>query len=205
MNNIIKDDNGNYIWDYKLDLNKNKNIFILVMKILTLIFVFIVVAVSCIALFNHSFSWDSFIFFIKICIPSFLLVYLIGFISYWIYSKKLKGEYNVTFVMNEKGIKHIPHEREREYMEDVGKASMLIGGMTNNLGTAGSGLYMATLQEVYSDFNKVVIIKTDRKHDLINVNYLTLNNQVYATKDDYDFVLDYIVNHCPNAKVIDKH
>ena len=95
-------------------------------------------------------------------------------------------------------------KREQDYSKKTGIAMMLVGLFTRNIGQLGSGMYIATLEDIYSQFSKVTSIRTDRKHDLINVNYVTLNNQIYVSMEEYDFVLDYLIGHCPNAKVVDK-
>ena len=174
------------------------------MKILTAIFAFIIVAMVIVTGLNGIFDWESMWFFLKIAIPIFLFVYLVGFLSYRLYAYSLDGVYHVLFEMDEDGISHIPMRREREYSRKVGLFSMLVGLFTRNVGQMGSGLYVTTLENIRSSFDRVVSIRTDRKHDLINVNQVFLNNQIYAGEEDYDFVLEYIVSRCPKAKVTDR-
>ena len=204
MKKITIDESGRYVWEYEVDMHENRNIFILIMKILTVIFVFILLTIPAIALIDGSFSFDSLWFFMKIAIPIYLFVYLVGYLAYELYAYSLGGVYHVRFEMNEKGVHHIPMKREQEVGKKSGIMMMLVGLFTRNVGQLGSGIYVATLEDIYSQFDKVTSIRTDRRHDLINVNYVTLNNQVYAAKEDYDFVLDYIIGHCPNAKIVDK-
>ncbi|MBR4461401.1 MAG: hypothetical protein IKS51_02320 [Erysipelotrichaceae bacterium] len=204
MKNIHIDENGKYVWEYEVDMHKNRNIFDLVMKILTVIFVFILVTIPFVALINGSFSWESMWFFMKIAIPIFLFVYLIGYLAYELYAYSLGGVYHVRFEMDEEGINHIPMQKERDYGRNLGILSMLVGLFTRNIGQIGSGMHVATLENIYSEFSHVTSVKADRRHDLINVNYATLNNQVYAGKEDYDFVFSYIAAHCPKAKIVDR-
>ena len=204
MKKIEIDENGRYVREYELDLYENKNIYELIMKILTVIFAFIVLVIPIVALIDGTFSWDSLWFFLKITIPIFLFVYVAGFVSYRVYAYSLGGVYHVRFEMDEKGVHHIPMKQEQEVGKKSGIMMMLVGLFTRNVGQLGSGMYVATLEDIYSQFDKVTSIRTDRRHDLINVNYVTLNNQVYAAKEDYDFVLDYIIGHCPNATIVDK-
>ena len=204
MSKISVDENGKYVWEYHMDLNTNRNVFRLVMKIITFIYVFVMIVMLGIVVMTRSFNAENIMWLLKIIIPIFLFVYLLTYVSYRLYIKSLGGVYHVRFEMDENGIKHIPLEKERQYNRDIGKASLLIGALTKNLGLLGTGMYVSTLEEVYSEFSKVVGIKADRKHDLIYVNYVTLYNQVYAEPDDYDFVLNYISDHCPKAKVSEK-
>jgi hypothetical protein len=43
-------------------------------------------------------------------------------------------------------------------------------------------------------------VKPHRRWHTINVNEPFAKNQVYTTKEDFDFVLDYILQHCPKVK-----
>lgn len=203
MKKITTDENGRYVWEYEVDMHKNRNIFDLVMKILTVIFAFILVSIPLIALARGTFSFDSLWFFMKIAIPIFLFVYLIGFLAYELYAYSLGGIYHVRFEMDEEGIDHIPMKQERDYERKIGLIGMLTGLFTRNLGQLGSGLYLATAEKVHSRFSQVTSVKSDRRHDLINVNYATLNNQVYVEPEDYDFIFTYIAAHCPKARIID--
>ena len=203
MNRILEDENGKYVWEYDVDLYRNSNIFGLVMKILSVIFVFIVAVMLFLTALDGSLDWDGFLFFMKIAVPIFLFVYLLGFLSYRYYAYSLGGVYHVRFEMDEEGVSHIPMKREAEYNRNIGLVSMIIGMCTGNAGQVGSGMYIATLEKVYSEFVKVSSVKADRKHDLINVNYMFQNNQIYAEKDDFDFVFDFIADHCPKARISD--
>lgn len=86
MSKITRNENGQYVWEYELDMYRNRNIFDLVMKILTVIFVFIIFAVTSMAVFNRTFDLDSLWFFLKIAIPIFLFVYLIAYLAYRFYA-----------------------------------------------------------------------------------------------------------------------
>jgi len=204
MKNITVNEKGQYVWEYELNMYENRNVLDMIMKILTGIFLFIVAALVIMTSLNGIFDWESLWFFLKIAVPIFLFVYLLSFLSYRFYTYSLGGVYHVRFEMDEEGINHIPMQREREYEQKVGILSMLLGLFTRNVGQVGSGFYVATLANVYSSFDKVTSVRADRKHDLINVNYVTLNNQVYVGKEDYDFVFDYIASRCPKAKIVDR-
>ena len=204
MKNITVDENGKYVWEYEVDLHRNRNIFDLIMKILTGIFIFIVAVMLILTALDGSLDFEGFWFFLKIAIPIFLFVYLLGCFSYWLYVRSLGGVYHVRFEMDEEGINHIPMKKEQEYNRKIGLVSMIVGMASRNPGQVGTGMYIASLENIYSDFSKVTSVKADRKHDLINVNYMTLNNQVYADREDYDWVFDFIASRCPKARIVDK-
>lgn len=204
MENIKMNNEGKYTWEYEMDFSKNKSLLSLIMKIMTFIFLFIIVAMAIIMGVNGNFDMDGFLYFLKIAVPIFLFVYLVAYLAFYFYVKSLGGSYHARFEMNEEGVTHIPMEKEKEYNQKIGKASFFVGMLTGNAGTAGAGAYLANIEDIHSDFSKVKTIKTDREHDIIHVNYLTLNNQIYVDKDNYDFVFNYIKDHCPAALIIDK-
>ena len=53
---------------------------------------------------------------------------------------------------------------------------------------------------MYTDFSSVRKVKAYPRRGLIKVNQLLSHNQVYAEREDFDFVLDYIRSRCPDPK-----
>ena len=60
-------------------------------------------------------------------------------------------------------------------------------------------MYMDTMQSFVSCFSDVKSIKTHRKIHMIGVNSTFKKNTIYASPEQYDFVLNYIVSRCPQA------
>ena len=42
-------------------------------------------------------------------------------------------------------------------------------------------------------------VKADRRHNTIHIRNGLFHNQIFADDEDFDFVLEYIVAHCPKA------
>ena len=80
---------------------------------------------------------------------------------------------------------------------------MMAGAASGRIGTVGAGMN-AQRTEMYSDFSKVRKVKAYPRRDLIKVNERFGHNQVYAAKEDFVFVKDYIVSHCLNIKIKNK-
>ena len=66
---------------------------------------------------------------------------------------------------------------------------------------AGAGLLSAGGASLYSSLARVKRIKAYPRKHLIRVNGRFVHNQVYVNDADFDFVLNYIIEHCPDAKV----
>ena len=76
----------------------------------------------------------------------------------------------------------------------------LVGIAAKRPSTAGAGVLAASRSKSTSVFANVRRIKPRRAFNVIKVNQLLDRNQVYVPKEDFDFVLDFIRKHCPNAK-----
>ena len=61
-------------------------------------------------------------------------------------------------------------------------------------------MMVASHTSLSSDFSKVRSIKPKRLWHTIKVNEPFAKNQIYTTKEDFDFVLNFIRQHCPKAR-----
>ncbi|MBO4212582.1 MAG: hypothetical protein J5894_00535, partial [Clostridia bacterium] len=68
-----------------------------------------------------------------------------------------------------------------------------------NFSTIGAGI-AASRTEMYSEFSKIKKIKVYPRRNLIKINETLEHNQVYAADVDFEFVKNYICEHCPGAK-----
>ena len=107
--------------------------------------------------------------------------------------------------MDDKGVNHIQLDKQYKKAQALGYLSALIGLSSGNLTTAGSGLMAATKQSLYTSFKKVKSIKVAKARNTIYVNETLSRNQVYVSNEDFDFVLEHILNNCPkNVRVTNK-
>ena len=102
--------------------------------------------------------------------------------------------------MDEKRIVHKQEPAQFDRARKVGFWAALIGIFAKRPSTAGAGALAASRNTSISDFDKVRRVKANRRQHLIKVNQTLERNQVYVTEEDFDFVLDFIRKHCPNAK-----
>ncbi len=58
----------------------------------------------------------------------------------------------------------------------------------------------ATHTSSQSSFDAATSVKAHKKMNLIKVNEPLCKNQVYVDDEDFDFVYDYIISHCPKLK-----
>ena len=76
---------------------------------------------------------------------------------------------------------------------------MLGGAAAGNLGAISTGI-AAQRTKMYTDFAKVKKIKALPRRNLIKVSEGLEHNQIYANREDFDFVLNFIISHCTNIQ-----
>ncbi len=120
-------------------------------------------------------------------------------IGYTVYAMLMGGKYTVDFEMDEKGINHIQTPAQAEKAKKIGKVTAMAGYLSKRPSVAGAG-NIAQRTEMYSDFDKVRHVIPCPRRNMIKLNAPFNHNQVYAAKEDFPFVRDYIVSHCNNLK-----
>ena len=111
-----------------------------------------------------------------------------------------KGKYIVLFEMDEKEISHITDPEQFKKAQKLAKIAAMAGAARGSFTTAGAGMLAATKSSSTSIFYYVRKVKPRRRLHVIKVNQPLNRNQIYVREEDFDFVYDFIKNHCPNAK-----
>ena len=195
--NITLCADGKYRWQYDVNLFKNPTVLILILKVLLIPFAAIMVFVNVIDIINWGF--DNFLSNFKIFGIVFLALIAVVLLSYLIYAAIMGGKYCVIFEMDEKGIKHRQIPSQAKKAGKIAGAAVVGGVATGNFSTIGAGI-AASRTEMYSEFSKIKKIKVYPRRNLIKINETLEHNQVYAADVDFEFVKNYICEHCPGAK-----
>ena len=195
-----KGKNEKYNWDYELSLYKNPTILFLMWKIFFWVIVGICIFSSILTAMDGLYGWDGVLDNIK-----FFFILLIGMevlctIGYFIYALMMGGKYKVHFEMDEKGVLHEQEEVQAKKAKNIGLLTAIVGLAAKRPTTVGVGLNSTARTSMYSEFDKVKKIKAYKRRELIKVNGLLEKNQVYVKKEDFDFVYQYIKEHCKNIK-----
>ena len=187
-------DDGKYRWTYEVNLYRNPTILIDLLKIV----------VGCLALpyllidgmivikdFGMNKEW-----FVKGQLNALigfggiiLFMVILSVICYYWWAASLKGRYIASFVMDETGIEHHLQKRSNLVM-----AAALV---SNNPSTIAA----ASVMSWKSEFRTVRRVIPVSRCDLIMVNELLSKNRIYVLPQDYEFILNYITQHCPRLKV----
>ncbi len=197
---ITRGADGKYRWRYDVNLLTNLTFFFLVWKI----FFFILLGISLIGIIADAVQWPASFFDGLPATLRFWGYFVLGMtalvaVGYLVYAAIMGGKYCVLFEMDENGVNHKQLPKQARKAEKIAGLTVLAGLAAGKPTVAGVGLNAART-EMYSDFSKVRRIKAYPRRRLIKVNGLLNRNQVYAEKEDFDFVLDYIRSHCPAAK-----
>ena len=190
-------DDGKYRWTYEMSLFKNPTIFLLIWKI----FFFLFLGVSAVVLISDAAKWGADKAAENLPILGYLLLGMTAVVGlgYLIYAAIMGGKYIVEFEMDEKGVNHKQIASQAKKAKKIGRVTMMAGAASGRIGTVGAGMN-AQRTEMYSDFTKVRKIKAYPRRDLIKVNERLEHNQVYAAKEDFEFVKNYIASRCVNIK-----
>ena len=201
---VEKGDDGVYRWTYALNLFRNPAVLVTVLKIIVPLFSIPLVMTlfrtavdgDWAAAWNEN-MWNS---SIKMCI--FILVLFIGIalLSYLIVAIMYRGKYIVHFTMDEKKLVHATDPVQQRKAGTVGALTMLAGAAARRPSVMGAGAIAASRTKSTTELAMVRRIKVRRHFNLIKVNQLLSHNQVYVPAEDFDLVLNFLREHCPQSK-----
>ena len=188
---------GKYRWSYEVNLWRNPSIFLDLMKVFGVIMLGMWLLVAIIVpLFDGHLRWhrvvDTSGTFIGVLI-AVLVLFLIGYVISGIVSG---GRYAAYFVMDEESVTHQQMNKGVKRTQVIAAINMMVA---DDMGSAA--LLAAAHSPFITPYRRVRKIKTHRRRHLIKVDELLTKNRIYVEDpEDYEFVLRYITEHCPNAK-----
>ena len=189
-------EDGVYRWRYDVNLIKNPTFFLLVWKILVFVFlcIFAVITVHDAVSFDNFYP-DRFLNNLKFMGYIIIGITVVSILGYLLYAAIMGFKYCVIFEMDESGINHRQIPSQAKKAKKIAKATVFAGAASGSFSTMGAGMGAART-EMYSDFSKVRKIKVIRRRNTIKLNAPFSHNQVYASKEDFDFVEEYITSRC---------
>ncbi|MBR0451204.1 MAG: zinc ribbon domain-containing protein [Oscillospiraceae bacterium] len=195
---VLKDDKGTYRWIYELNMLKSMFLLVEVWKVIAM-----AAAVVCIfMLLVGVFSGDGIsaaVGAVETCLLVLGILFVLSVPSYYIVTKANNGKYTVLFEMDDEGIDHTQIKTDKAKALEL--LALFVGGIAKSRGATASAALSASGGSLYSRFSKVKKVKAYPKKNLIRVNGTLIHNQVYVRDEDFDFVYQFIVDHCPNAKI----
>ena len=192
--NLIRSPDGTIRWIYELSLWKNPTILLTVWKVLLVSCGFVGLLMFFVTLgdgIGESVKISLSVFGMTAGIITGLML-----VVYPIFCAVNGGKYCVLFEMDHKGVRHTQLGRQFEKAQAAGLLTAFIGGVTGNLSAAGAGLLSASRQSMYTSFKSVSRISVRERRGVIHIGTLLEHNQVYAQAGDFQFICDYIFEHC---------
>lgn len=197
---IVIDKEGVYRWVYEFGLFTNPTILFTVWKILGGIAVAMLVCFGIFDVVNGSLSTEEIFEQLRNGVLFLLFILALSLVGYLVYGWMQGGTYCVIFAMDEEGILHKQLPKQYKKAQVVSALNIIAGIATGKPGQIGTGILSAR-DSISSNFANVRSIQGIRHRGVIKVNEPLAKNQVYVEPQDYDFVYDYIVSHCPNVTV----
>lgn len=197
--NIVLYSDGKMRWQYDLDLFRTPVVFWLVWRILAVICAVALAIVFFVDCGKPDFFWQGFLQWLKILAIAIAGVTALCGLGYLVYAAMMGGKYSVIFEMDEKGINHIQTKSSAQKSRRIASATQIAGLAGGSPTTLGAGIN-ASRTEMYTDFARVKRVIARPMFHLIKLSAPFNHNQVYVHKEDFAFVKDYIVAHCPSKK-----
>ena len=165
------------------------------------IFFFILIGIFAVITVADAANWGGAAVLNDLKIFGYILAGMTALVAlgYLIYAAAMGWKYCVLFEMDEKGVNHKQVESQAKKAKKIAAATVAAGIASGRFTTVGVGL-TAARTEMYSEFEKTKTVKAYPRFGLIKVNEPFGHNQVYAEKEDFEFVKNYILAHCDNLK-----
>lgn len=201
MKSNIEQRDGVYQWVYELNLFTNPVILFVLWKIFGVICLGIWMFISLLSINDIGFGWYKFLETSKVFALFLVGMMIFTGLGYYLYAAFLGGKYCVLFIMDDRGILHAQLPSQYQKAQVIANLTMFVGALTGKAGVAGAGILAGTKASSYSQWSTVKsVIGLPHRH-VIKVNSLLEKNQIYVETEDYSFVWQYILAHCPNAKI----
>lgn len=189
---------GVYRWVYELKLLKNPTLLFTLWKLLGGIMLGIYVIDTVTSLGSSGYWPAGFwkttgVFALVIC--GMMTIVLV---SYLIYAAVMGGSYCVLPEMNEAGITHTQAPKQFKRAQLLAMLSALTA---DEPGALGAAVIAEARAASHSQWKNVRSVRCHPRANVIRISGPFHKNQVYASKDDFAFVRDYILSHCPDARI----
>ena len=201
---IIQSSADNYNWIYEFSFWKNPVVLIATYKIVLLSLLAPALLMFFLTL-NDDGITPALKIFISIMGYGVILMTVLLIMGYLLIGLLYGGKYYVLFEMNDKGINHVQLDKQFKKAQALGFLTALLGAASGNVAAGGAGTLGAAKKSLYTGFKNVKSVKIHPRRNTIYLKEYFTHNQVYAEREDFQFVKRYILDHCPkNIKIVEK-
>lgn len=191
---------GKYRWVYDVPMLKNPSILMEVFWVLGISFgvvwLFVLLIGVCADGFDLTAMWGITRGFLLL-----MAVFLVlGCVAYFFVSWYYGWKYSLLFIMDGQEVVHKQLPGTEDKARAIGKLTALAGAAGGRMGMAGMGVLIATRTSMATSLDSVRRLKPCRRMNLIKANERFSRNRIYVASEDFDFVYDFLCQHCPNAR-----
>ena len=202
--NIWRCPDGVYRWSYEYNMLKNPTILITVWKVLGISIGAVILLDFLTGWFEGSFrSADDWLGLGQLFLLLAGLMLCLSVIAYLILGSMYGWTYQVLFEMNEEFVRHIQMPKQFKKAQALGWVTAFVGAVSGKPAVIGAGLLSSSVSTLTTELSNVASLKIRRSRNTIHVNQKLDKNQVYAQEADFEFVADFLKQHCKNAKISD--
>lgn len=191
---------GKYRWVYDVNLYTNPTVFFDVVKVMLMSAVIMIAIVLLIGLFSGGMSMGVLKGLAGGLGLSVVIILGLSVVGYLLYAVITGGKYTVLFILDEKELVHKMYGKSLKKSQLIGNLAMMAGAASGRVGTIGSGMLAKSRTSMTTELKDVRQLKRRRWMNTIEVNQLLSKNRVYMKKEDFDFVYNFLCEHCTNRK-----
>jgi len=192
---------GKYRWVHEVNLWNNPTVIIDVWKVLMISMAIVGVFVNGIFILAGDYDWETFLNMLGLGMLMLIIITVLTLLGYLLYALLAKGKYVVLFIMDEKEVVHKQMPESVKVAKLIGNLNMLAGSGTGKIGMVGTGMLAKTRTSMNTTLSDVKLLKAQRWMNVIQVNETLNKNRVYVNSEDFDFVFNFLAEHCTKAKV----
>ena len=196
---IVKCSDGVFRWVYELPMIKSFFLLFEVWRVLLISGLLVALVMALVDLSNGTEFLEALEGAGVMLGIVFGILFVLSIPAYWIVVKANNGKYTVLFELDENFISHTQIKTEKARALEL--LTMMAGVAAGSPTTAGIGALNASGGSLTCRLEKVRRVRGNRKKHLIRVHTLLKRNMIYVKDSDYDFVMGYLREHCPNAKI----
>ena len=199
-NRVTLCQDGKYRWVYEVNMLTNYSILFDVWKVFGITIVILIILFSIIFLFTGELTIDTIIGMGKGTVCAAGVLSVLSVIGYLFYAAISGWKYVVLFIMDEKEVTHQQMPRSIKKGQIIGALTVLAGLASGRPGVVGAGILSQSRSSMTSTLANVQRLIPSRRMNLIKVNQTLSKNRVYVCDEDFDFVYDFLCEHCVKAK-----
>ena len=189
---------GKYRWVYDIPMLTNPSILFEVYKVLIIsfgiIWLFVMLIGACSGNADLQSTWGITKGFLLL-IALFLVI---GYVAYFFVAWHYGWKYPVLFIMDEHEVVHKQLPGTEDKARAIGKLTALAGAAGGKPGMVGLGILAANRTSMTTSLGSVRRIIRWRRMNVIRLHERFSQNLIYVADEDFDFVYQFLSEHCPN-------